>query len=388
MRAVQTVKKVANAEYFVTFSVKLIEDELLLKEGYEVASDQFIVPVELNKPKYVNRAGIFTVATDNGTSIVLKTSKFKAEFNKTSGLLSSYVIAGKEVLHNGFELMPSFWRAPTDNDFGSGMPLEAKAWHPREMGQWKVNQLNFDKTEAGKAIVSATYNTPHNTELTVVYSVYSSGVINVDYKFKGNPESKQQMFRQGMRLQMPAQYSAMEYFGRGPEENYSDRKYSRNISLFRSDAKNESAQYVRPQETGHHTDTRYLAMTNKGGAGLLFVADGLFEFNALTAPMEDYDAESSDKAYQWNNFVTNEDHNPELASFKKSKHTHVNDIKVRDFVEVSIDGRMMGLGGDDSWHSRPYEQYRIYANQDFEYSFTIVPLRFKSDVTRSVKIRY
>ncbi len=388
VRAVQTVRKLANTEYFVTFSVKLIAAEELLKAGYEVASDQFVVPVELKKPTYLNRGGVFTEANDNGTNIVLKNAKFKAEFNKTSGLLSSYVVAGKEMLHDGFELMPSFWRAPTDNDYGGRLPLEIKAWHPREMGEFKATKLNFDKVGAGEATVSATYSTPDNTELTIVYTVYSSGVINVDYKFRGNPESKKMIFRQGMRLQMPAQYGAMEYFGRGPEENYSDRKYSTNVSLYRSHASKESADYVRPQETGHHTDTRYLAMTNKAGAGLLFVADGLFEFNALTAPLESYDAESSNKAYQWNNNTPDEVHNDKLAAFAKPKQTHVNDVKEHDFVEVSIDGRMMGLGGDDSWQARPYEQYRIYANQDFEYSFTIVPIRVKSDVARSVKIKY
>ena len=388
VNSVTAVRKLANTEYFVNFEVKLLEDEHLLKKGYAVATDQFAVPVTLDKTKYSNRSGAFTEAKDTGLAITLKSGVFKAEFDNVSGLLKSYVVSGKEMLHDGFSLMPSFWRAPTDNDYGSRMPSEAKSWHPKMMGEWKAAELNFNQVSDSEATVSATYATPDNTGLTVVYTIYSSGVINVDYQFKGNPASKLQLFRQGMRLRIPAEYSAMEYFGRGPQENYNDRKYATNVSLFKSDAKKEGADYVRPQETGHHTDTRYLAMTNKRGAGMLFVSNGVFEFNALSASMEDYDAESSDKAYQWNNFIPNEEHSAAKGAFTKPKHTHTNDIKVRDFVEVSIDGRMMGVGGDDSWYSRPYEQYRIYAKENFGYSFTIVPIRLRSDVSRSTKVTY
>ena len=158
--------------------------------------------------------------------------------------------------------------------------------------------------------------------------------------------------RIGMKMQMFKEFENLEYFGRGPMENYWDRKYSSNVGLYKSLVKDQYTPYIRPQENGHKTDTRWLALYNKNESGLLIVADSLFEFTALNNPIEDFDAG--------------------LDKNKNLKHTV--DIVPKDLVELHIDYKMTGVGGDDSWGATPHKKYTLYpSSHGYSYGFTIVP---------------
>lgn len=386
VKGVKEIKPAVGTEYFVNFSVKLKEDDGLLKKGYEVAGEQFLLPIVTPKNAYANK-GVLKFEQE-GNDMIFTGRSFSVIIDKQSGLINSYNANGAQLLYNDYAIRPNFWRGPTDNDFGSRFPADQAEWRDLSLGKFKAQSVTMSDINEGAKKVVSTYSLPDKTSLTITYTIYSSGVVNVDYAFKGNAETKRQLFRQGMRLRMPIEYSSIEYFGRGPVENYCDRKWGTNVGVYKSDAKLEGVDYVRPQECGHHTDTRYVALT-KGvkGSGLAIVADGVIEFNALSASVEDYDAQSSDKPYQWSYFETEKRDEAE-AYMKKPKQTHINDIKEQPYVELNIDGRMMGVGGDDSWYSRPYEPYLINANENFNYNFTIIPIRNTGEVAKNLGVKF
>ena len=129
--------------------------------------------------------------------------------------------------------------------------------------------------------------------------------------------------------------------------------------------------YVRPQETGHHTETEWLATK-----ALTVVADGTFEFNALRHSVEDLDSEESGQPFQWDNFDTPPIHDEEEAQKYHRRHqTHLCDAPERDFTEICIDGAATGVGGYDSWWSRPEPSRTVWSNEDLDFGFTLVPAR-------------
>ena len=134
--------------------------------------------------------------------------------------------------------------------------------------------------------------------------------------------------------------------------------------------------YVRPQENGHHTDTRWLSLTRNNGKGLTIQADSVIGFNALRNSVEDFDSEEAlPHPYQWSNFSPEEvaNHDEEKARNVLRRMHHINDISPRDFVEVCIDMKQQGLAGYDSWGAAPYGKYAIPANREYRWGFTLIP---------------
>lgn len=373
-------------EYFINFTVTLKAADELLKAGHVVSSDQFELPSLKGPKKNYSASGQLSV-DDTSSEIDLGSGTFGLTIDKRSGNITSYRSGKTEYITDGMGLQPNFWRAPTDNDYGSRMPSRMQAWKQASKNL-TATSVRLVENQGSKAVVAADYTLPENCKLTVRYTVYPSGAVHVGYQFKGNPDSEGQMPRLGMRMRLPAGMERLQYFGRGPEENYADRNYSTDVGFYRSSASAENFDYVRPQETGHHTDTRWLALNTAKGEGLLVEADELMGFNALRNAVEDFDAQESSRPYQWNNFSPDEDHSEEKARNIMRKQTHINDIQLRDFVELCLDYKMMGLGGDDSWWSQPYAPYQIPANKDYTWGFTIQPLKSASNVQKSIGYKY
>ena len=175
---------------------------------------------------------------------------------------------------------------------------------------------------------------------------------------------------------MPATMNQVEYFGRGPEENYWDRKAGTLVGLYKSTAEDLYFPYVRPQENGHHTDTRWVSVSSNKGKGLKIVADELIEFNALRNSIEDFDdEEQTNLTRQWSNFTPEQiaNHDEEAAKNVLRRQHHINDVTPRNYVEVCIDLKQQGVGGYDSWGARPEPQYTLPANKDYQWGFTIIP---------------
>jgi beta-galactosidase len=189
---------------------------------------------------------------------------------------------------------------------------------------------------------------------------------------------------------MPVTMNNVSYFGRGPGENYIDRASGSKVGLYQTTAEENYFPYVRPQENGHRTDTRWVALTN-GTGGLMVVADSTIGFNALRNSVEDFDSEENkDKPYQWNNFSSEEiaSRSDEEAKNKRPRQTHINDIVPQDFVEVCIDMKQQGVAGYNSWGARPLPEYSIPANQDYKWGFTLIPVKNEAGIAEKSPLKY
>ena len=394
------LKPQKDTEYFVNFSVITVQPEGLIPQGYEVASEQFRLPIEPIKSD-IKTSGPALSVSENGDELVASSSKVNFVFNKKTGLVSSYKVGSTEYFSEGFGLQPNFWRGPTDNDYGNGQPKREQIW--------KQSSKNFDVSDAtvkmdGKnAIMTINYLLPAGNLYIVDYTIYPSGAVHVAAHFTSTEmneaetevseatrtatftpgrdaarkeASKLTVPRIGVRFRMPATMNQVEYFGRGPEENYWDRKAGTLVGLYKSTAEDLYFPYVRPQENGHHTDTRWVSVSSNKGKGLKIVADELIEFNALRNSIEDFDDEEQvNLPRQWSNFTPEQIANHDEAAAKDvlRRQHHINDVTPRNYVEVCIDLKQQGVGGYDSWGARPEPQYTLPANKDYQWGFTIIP---------------
>ncbi|MEG1660562.1 MAG: glycoside hydrolase family 2 TIM barrel-domain containing protein [Bacteroides sp.] len=397
---VSGLKAKPGTEYFVNFAVTTLTPEPLIPVGYDIAYEQFRLPIEPMQKTYNVSGPTLKIETANG-KLTASSSKVNFAFDKKNGLVTSYSVNGTEYFKDGFGIQPNFWRAPTDNDYGNGAP--------KRLQIWKQSSKNFNVTDAtlvmeGKdALLTVNYLLAAGNLYIVTYRIHPSGAVNVAARFTstdmqaGTTEmseatrmatftpgsdaarkaaTKLEVPRIGVRFRLPAEMNQMQYFGRGPEENYLDRNAGTLIGLYQSTANQQYFPYVRPQENGHHTDTRWLSLNNKNGKGLTIVADSTIGFNALRNAIEDFDSEEAlPHPRQWSNFTPAQvaNHNEEAAKNVLRRMHHINDITPRDFVEVCVDMKQQGLAGYDSWGSRPEPAYSIPANREYNWGFTFIP---------------
>ena len=398
---VGNLKPQAGTEYFVNFNVTTVEKEPLIPIGHEIACDQFRLPIENPKKTFKTSGPKLTVST-NGDNLSASSSKVNFVFNRKTGIVTSYKVDGTEYFSEGFGIQPNFWRAPTDNDYGNGMP--------KRLQVWKESSKNFNVTDAtvtmdgNNAEVNVNYLLPAGNLYIVNYTIYPSGAVNVAARFTSTDmdaaqtevseatrtatftpgrdaarkeASKLNVPRIGVRFRLPASMNQVEYFGRGPAENYLDRNAGSMIGLYKSTAEELYFPYVRPQENGHHTDTRWVSLST-GKKGLLIQADNTIGFNALRNSIEDFDdEEATGLPRQWSNFTPEQVANHDEAAAKNvlRRQHHINDITPRDFVEVCVDLKQQGVAGYDSWGSRPEPAYTLPANREYNWGFTLIPLK-------------
>lgn len=409
------LKPQTGTDYLIDFEVTTTRAEGCIPAGHVIAHDQFVLPqVPADKDAY--QAGGPALSIDNeGNELKVTSSKVNFTFNKQSGILTSYRVNGTEYFNGGFGIQPNFWRAPNDNDYGSG--------NPKRLEIWEVSSRNFQVSSATaemsgrNALVNIVYKLPAGNEFFITYKIYPDGVMNVSTRFTPahldgvkidiseatatatfspgrdaqsvSARDKMVVPRIGVRFRLPATMNQLAYLGRGPQENYWDRKAGSPIGLYNSTADDEYFPYVRPQENGHHCDTRWLSLNGRGKS-LLIVADSLMEFNALRNSVEDFDAgKAVNRPYQWNNFTPQEIANrPEIGPYDKPRQTHINDITPRDFVEVCLDLKQQGLAGYDSWYSRPEPEYTLPADREYTWGFTLIPGAGAGQAVKKLKYSY
>lgn len=411
---VAKLKPMAGVEYFVDFSVQTLQAEPLIPIGYEIAHDQFRLPIEAQKTTYRATGPTLCTSTE-GDELRVVSSKVHFVFNKKSGLVTSYRVDGQEFFQDGFGIQPNFWRAPTDNDYGNGAP--------RRLQIWKESSRDFQVVEAGLAtegnavLLKATYLLDAGNLYGLTYKIYPDGVVNVKMRFSSTDmetdeyewseaartatfspgrealrkeASTLEVPRIGVRFRLPADMNEVRYFGRGPDENYIDRNYGATVGLYTTAADRMYYNYVRPQENGHRTDTRWLMLHGRG-LGLGIVADETIGFNALRQAIEDFDSEEAKhRPYQWNNFSPAEIQSRDESKARNvlRRQHHVNDVPVRDFVEVCVDMKQQGVGGYDSWSALPEPQHRLPANREYSWGFTLLPVRSASQMTTATRYAY
>lgn len=400
---VSGLKAKAGTEYFVTFSVTSTEAEPLIPAGYEIAGEQFRLPIEPLATAEHKASGTTQVSTD-GDLTTVSSSRMQFVFDRKSGLVTSYKVDGTEYFADGFGIQPNFWRAPNDNDYGNGEPKREQIW--------KQSSQNFNvadvstETDGNATVLTANYLLAAGNLYIVKYTIHPDGVVHADITFTSTEmqaattevseatlmatftpgqdaqrlaSSKLNVPRIGIRFRLPADMNQVKYFGRGPGENYIDRNASSFVDLYSTTADQMyTANYVRPQENGHRTDTRWVELRRKGGKGLLIRADSTIGFNALRNSVEDFDSEeNTDRPRQWTNFTPEEvaNHDEEKAKNVLRHMTHTNDITPRDFVEVCVDMKQQGVAGYDSWGDRPLPEHSLPANKEYQWGFTLVPVK-------------
>lgn len=383
--------KAGPVEHHVLFEAKIRQPEPFLPKGYVIAREQHYINL-LEKESAGRLAPAQIEETD--TQAILSGDNFKAIFDKASGLLVSYKYKGTEYVNNAQGLHPNFWRAPIDNDYGARLPVKLKIW--RKLSDATPEAAMFNATQKrgfyresspnGKpgnrkgresqmtySIVSCLYDYPEiGGKWYTTYTIFSNGVIKVNNQFAVSKPETPMIPRVGMRMQIPLKFKNLKYFGRGAWENYRDRRSSAFHGEYDFDVNDLYEPYIRPQENNHRTDVRWFTLTDKAGNGIMFIADKTFEINVSSYPMETFD--SGDDIH--NNAPVSE----------TTAHRHNNDPKSGNYIDVCIDYRMMGVGGDNSWGALPLEQYRIPASDaPFSYGFSIVPIDKKVDFRTLIK---
>jgi beta-galactosidase len=323
----------AGVERFLTVSYVLRADEPFLPAGTVVAWDQFPLPVMSAGAALVPTTLPALTLTQDSARVTVAGPRFRAVFDGTSGTLTSLTWDGTELVRTGPE--PNFWRAPTDNDFGNGMPRRQRIWR-RAGPDRHVERMVVEEVARGRVLVALEQSLPaRGARLVTTYDVYGTGDIVVRNRFVPGDTMLPDIPRLGMRFTMPAGFDSVAWFGRGPQENYWDRKTGAAVGLYRAATDELGYPYGRPQETGTRTDVRWMAVTNASGTGLLAVGLPLLEASALPYLQEDLDE----------------------GQVKINR--HATDVPRRPLTEVRLDLHQMGVGGDNSWGARQHEQYRL-----------------------------
>ena len=335
-------------EVLLNVSYVLKKDEPLMKKGERVAYQQFVIsPYKF--PAGVKTADKAPAKTEDTRSwLTLQGGNTSVTFNKRDGWIDYLDVAGRPMFEKNFKLRPQFWRAPTDNDMGARMHQQLRAWlNP------KMDKKSFTcEQKDGCWVVTAVYDMPTvEAQLTMTYTLNGDGQLMVNEKMtvNANAKNKPQLFCYGMQLVMPEKYSTVEYYGRGPWENYIDRKDASVLGIYKSAVSAQYWGYVRPQESGNHTDVRWWSVYDpKSGAGLTFRGAKPMECSSLNFLPEDLD-----------------------DGWEKHQR-HSGDLTPRPFTVVRLCDRQMGVGGVHSWGTWPLNDYQMpYENREF--TFVIAP---------------
>ena len=334
-----------NEEICVNFEFRSREAQPLIDKGQVLARQQFVVqpykfpeiqePVAKLKKEEVESYVKFEAA---GTTLTI---------GKWSGWIDYLDIDGEPVLVDRQSVTPEFWRAPTDNDYG--------AWLQQRFAVWKHPQMKLNKMEVRDNGAVATFEMPDvKAVLTMTYTLNENGEVIVREQLTADKSAEvPPMFRYGMQLQMPQQYNTVKYYGRGPVENYSDRNSSEFLGVYENKVADEYFPYVRPQESGNHTDIRWFRVLDVEGRGLEFYSNAPMEVSALNYLTEDLDdGPIRDKKYGH----------------------HSGDLVERPLTQVHIQKKQMGLGCVNSWGAWPLPDYLVPL-KDYDFVFVIKPVK-------------
>ena len=348
-------------EITVNFAFASDGTEPLVEKGQVIARQQFVIneyqfdkvdtPIVTTSTKISGKKGKLQSTSnieveETNSYVKVSAKRMSVTIGKKTGLIDYLDVDGEPILKFRESMKPEFWRAPTDNDYGASLQKELKVWKNPVM-----NLKSFDKSEMKDSVVlTATFEMPEvKAELVLRYRINAVGEVSVTEKMTTDKAAKiADLFRYGMVLDLPASFSKLEYYGRGPEENYIDRHSSTFIGKYESDVKDEYYPYIRPQESGNHTDIRYFSIFNPAsGKGITFEGYAPMECSAIPYSIEDLDS-GDKKEHAWGQ--------------------HSGDLVDKGLTQVHIQQRQYGLGCIDSWMSKPMEKYRMhYGDREFRF---------------------
>ena len=348
--------KITGKEVFLNIDFRLKNSEPLMTAGQIVAYAQ--LPVVTKQACEGNCSKMLAeghgkkkmkLAAKKDNVVAVTTPNLTFKLDRTTGLISEYAYNGKSMLGEGGTLKPNFWRAPTDNDMGANLQKKFKVWKNPQMNLKNID-VKKDK-KANTVTIVTSFDMPEvQGQMDITYLVFANtGAVKVTEDFKATEGAKvSDMFRFGMLLQMPYSMEKSTYYGRGPIENYSDRKDCMRIAIYNDDADNQYFPYIRPQESGTKSDIRWWKQTDATGLGLQVKSCAPFYASALH-----FDTE-------------------ELDDGDEKEQRHSFDLKKSKFTNLFLDAAHMGVGGENSWGAWPLEKYRVhYGNKTF--NFVLIP---------------
>ena len=345
-----------DAEWLLNVSFRLKSREGLLPAGHIVAKNQLrltdvtAADMELKNIKVNNVPPTVPVIKDNDYNyLIVAGENFRIEFDKHSGYMTKYNVEGVEMIKEGERLKPNFWRAPTDNDFGANLQHRYRVWNNPAI---RLKELKRN-IEEGLAVVEADYEMPDvKAKLTIKYIVNNAGAVKVTQSMIADKEAKvSNMFRFGVQMPMPYGFQTVEYYGRGPGENYIDRKGCADLAVYRQSVDEQFYPYIRPQENGTRSDLRWWRVLDAGGRGIEITAEAPFSASALH-----YTIESLDEGL-------------------RKQQGHSQEVEKADLTNLCIDKVQMGLGCVDSWGHLPMQKYQV-PYKDYSFTFIIRPVKY------------
>ena len=339
----------------------------ILPAGHEYASAQFEVPnLAGTRPATKPVQGIVKLEK-NDQLVNVSGDGFAYGFDSKSGLLSSIRFNGDELMLK--PLQPNFWRAPTDNDFGNYMQDWAAVWRDAVANRRLLSfESEVNVNEEAVIIARFAFDDSDGQEVaswSSTYTINADGQMHVNNHFERRQDLPV-LPRVGMNLELVRRLDQVEWYGRGPFENYSDRKMAAHVGIYSNRVADHYVAYMRPQENGYKTDVRWLTLSDDEQNGIVFTADDLISFSVHHNRLEDFVPPVKIA-------ITSED-GPAARDNQKRVNIHVNDIVPRDLVSLNIDFGQMGVGGDDSWGKRTLQKYSLN-KQSYDYGFSISPKR-------------
>ena len=346
-------------EYFLLVEAKLKKGTELISKGALIAWGQFRLPItRLRLPVDSDEFFNTSLEIERG-EIHIKGDEFHLSFNLESGFLNKYSYRNTQLLSS--ELTPFFWRAPTDNDLGNGMPERCAIW---KNAHNELLMQSIDTSSIGniKKVKVDYIHELSNSRLQLAYNIYGNGIVKLKQTLYPSGSKLPELPRFGMKTTIPSSFNSLEWFGRGPHESYWDRKLSAKVDRFSGKVWDQTFQYVRPQETGNKTDVRWMAMHN-GNVGIM--AKGLPVFDG------------SVHHYNYSNL-----------DYMKGSQLHGKiDIKKEDQIDWLIDFKQMGVGGDNSWGAKPHNKYTLPMDTTiYNLEYVLMPFSGKNELDELARI--
>lgn len=323
-------------------------------EQFQLTNTHFDENLSLSKE-------LISIASEKNITII-SNDNFELKVDMSTGKMTDLDYGNGNILVAS--VRPNFWRAVTDNDFGAKSPKKLAIWNKATKNQdLKSVKIFNDSKEmivsgaskvTGEILIQTIFDVPSvNGQVNLTYRVQPSGEVMVTNSLMNLGDKLPHLPRFGNNFIIKKEYQNVEWFGRGPHENYNDRNTSALVGLYTSSVADLYFPYIRPQENGYKSDVRWVTFTNDAGQGVKIQGHQLLGFSAHHQYNDDFDA----------------------GTEKQQRHT--TDITQRDFVNINIDYKQTGVGGDNSWSQKAlaHKEFRIMPTDNLEYSYQIIPLK-------------
>ncbi|WP_347338543.1 glycoside hydrolase family 2 TIM barrel-domain containing protein [Cellulomonas sp. WB94] len=345
----------AGSEYWLDVQFRLRRDELWAEKGFVQAKAQLEVPFgapDLEPAALSTVPSLTTV--DDDAEVQVTGAGFTVTIDKEQGTVSSLTRNGQELITSGPR--PNYWRAPTDNDIGNSMPTVARTW--RHAGRdWRINDVQVTPLldKAVRVTFTGTVPTTTPSQVTMTYTVFGNGQVRVDSTLQPGASDLPYIPEVGTVLTVPSELETLTWYGRGPGESMLDRTSATDVGLYSGAVSDQVTRYLRPQESGNKTDVRWATLTDAEGNGLLVSSDTPLEVNASHYAPEDLSQVISRNGQHWY------------------------DTPPRAEVVLRVNAHQMGVGGDDSWGAPVHDEYTLFADHAYAYSYNLTPFTAGED---------